>query len=133
MKPVDKFNPGQWLVENKLTSQSKVDEIRVGNPNLSDDMKEYLSTMIEVFGDGNDNEYPVGQKMEFRYEGIDKADNDYYNGDQIEEFKNTRDFLEQKGPITFNHDKIDFTFSSDGEDIIMNWIEPDWEKLYGKL
>jgi hypothetical protein len=28
MRKVDNFNPGQWLIENKLTSQSKLTEIR---------------------------------------------------------------------------------------------------------
>jgi hypothetical protein len=26
MNPADKFNPGKWLVENKLTNQSRLDE-----------------------------------------------------------------------------------------------------------
>lgn len=131
MRPVDKFNPGQWLVENKLTNQSKLYEIKVGNPNLSDDMKEYLLKMIHWFNDGNDNEYPVGKEMEYRIEEINFDDHEFWGPEIKEKFMITRDFLERNGPVTLN-DRIDYTYSADGEDIVMNWVEPDWDELNSK-
>jgi hypothetical protein len=32
MKQADKFNPGKWLIENKLTNQSKLTETKIANP-----------------------------------------------------------------------------------------------------
>jgi len=32
MKQADNFNPGNWLVENKLTNQSKLTEMKIANP-----------------------------------------------------------------------------------------------------
>jgi hypothetical protein len=32
MKKADNFNPGKWLVENKLTNQSKLNELTVNDP-----------------------------------------------------------------------------------------------------
>jgi len=131
MKKADNFNPGQWLIENKLTNQSKLTEMpKIQNPTLPpDDIQEYLLGMIDDFGAGNDNEYEPGTEMEFRYDGIDFGDIDVFDEENINKFKEVRDYLERKGPTILN-DKIgDLTFSTDGEDIIMNWVEPDWEQL----
>jgi hypothetical protein len=43
MKKADNFNPGKWLVENKITTQSKLNEEKP-----TDDMvKDYWSIMVE--------------------------------------------------------------------------------------
>ena len=31
MKKADNFNPGKWLVENKITTQSRLNEIQINN------------------------------------------------------------------------------------------------------
>jgi hypothetical protein len=125
MKQADNFNPGNWLVENKLTNQSKLTEMpKIANPTLPpDDIQEYLLGMIDDFGAGNDNEYEPGTEMEFRLEGIDFEDED------DDYFFTVRDYLKKKSPIILNDKTGDLTFSTDGEDIIMNWVEPDWEQL----
>ena len=52
MKKADNFDPGQWLVENKLTNQSKIEEIKVKDPN-----KKVNFDSIEI--DANDpSDYP---------------------------------------------------------------------------
>jgi hypothetical protein len=99
------------------------------NTTPPEDVKEYLSGMIQDFNDGNDNEYPEGEKMEFRYEGITFSDYDLEEEDR-EEFKSVRSYLEKNGPVTINN-RIDYKYSTDGEVIIMNWTEPNWDELNG--
>jgi hypothetical protein len=128
MKKADNFNPGQWLIENKLTNQSKLDEIKVLNPvEPPEEIKSYLLELIQIYGNGNNNEYNEGQKMEVGFEGIAYDDWDM-EPEQREEFKRARNYLKKNGPTTVKY-KINYTFSTDGEDITMNWIEPNWEEL----
>jgi hypothetical protein len=42
MKKADNFNPGKWLVENKITSQSKIDE----NVHLDDSSGELSGAVV---------------------------------------------------------------------------------------
>jgi hypothetical protein len=101
---------------------TKINEIKVRNPIIPpDDIKEYLLDMVDEFASGNDNDYLPGTAMEFRHEGIDFEDED------DDYFFTVRDYLKGKGSITLNDGIGDLTYSTDGEDIIMNWIEPDWE------
>jgi hypothetical protein len=93
-----------------------------------ENIKKYLLDMTVAFGEGNDNEYPEGKEMEFKYEGIDKEDIDMYDEEDIDNFIEARDFLEKNGPIEIN-DIIDWNYSTNGKDIIMNWIEPNWDEI----
>jgi len=53
MKKADNFNPGQWLVENKLTNQSQLNEM----PKIMDPTRKVDLSSIEI--DGVDrNDYP---------------------------------------------------------------------------
>jgi hypothetical protein len=117
------------ILNEEFKRMQKLAGILNENTAPSEDIKEYLLGMVQDFNDGNDNEYPEGKKMEFRYEGITFGDYDLEEEDR-EEFKNVKSYLEQNGPITLN-DRIDYTFSTDGEDIIMNWVEPNWDELNG--
>jgi len=47
MKKADKFNPGKWLVENKLTNNSKISE--ENQPTITDEDKTFLEGEIEKF------------------------------------------------------------------------------------
>jgi hypothetical protein len=132
MKQVDNFNPGRWLVENKLTSQSKLGESRIINPKEPhEDVKPFLLDLIQFYSRGNDNEYEPGTPMTVDFEGINYDDWDMEPEDR-REFRRVREYLNKKGPVTFK-DRINYTFSTsaDGQDIIMNWIEPDWDELNG--
>jgi hypothetical protein len=64
--------------------------------------KKYLLNMIQDFNDGNDNEYPVGEEMEFEYNGIEREDVDNYGEEEVNAFKEAREFLKKNGPITIN-------------------------------
>ncbi len=102
--------------------------VNEANNNIPQDITNYLSDMIEDFSTGNDNEYPVGKKMRFSYEEIEKGDRDIYDDEDVDMFYKTREFLKNNGPATIN-DKINYTYSTDGEDIHVDWVEPDWSKL----
>jgi len=53
MKQADNFNPGQWLVENKLTNQSQLNEMS----KIMDSTRKVNLSSIEI--DGVDrNDYP---------------------------------------------------------------------------
>jgi hypothetical protein len=88
--------------------------------------------MVEEFSAGNDNEYPVGKKMEFKYESIEKEDIDNYGEEEVNTFKKAKEFLVKNGPVTINN-RIDYTFSTKGKDIVMNWVEPNWDQLNENL
>jgi hypothetical protein len=45
MKKADNFNPGKWLVENKLTNQSKLIEMKVANPLPGANVKQILTNI----------------------------------------------------------------------------------------
>ena len=92
-------------------------------------IKKYLLNMIQDFSNGNDNEYPVGEEMYFEYEGIEKEDIDNYGEEEVNAFKEAREFLEKNGPITINN-RIDYTYSTDGNNIKMEWVEPDWDNMF---
>jgi hypothetical protein len=52
MKKVDNFNPGQWLIENKLTNQSKLIEMKINDPTTSA-IKSYILQYFKY----NDDEF----------------------------------------------------------------------------
>ena len=38
MKKVDNFNPGKWLVENKITTQSRLNEMSIDDTFKADEL-----------------------------------------------------------------------------------------------
>ena len=46
MKKADNFNPGKWLIENKLTNQSKLTEMpKIGNPLPGANVRQILANI----------------------------------------------------------------------------------------
>ena len=123
---MDNFDLRKYLAEGRLLKEE-----------LTPPMEDYLLGMFEEFVMGNDNEYPIGTEMETRYEEIEKGDDDLYGEEKAKLFYDTRDFLNTQGPTTLMRKQgkgIELIFSIDGDDIVLNWIEPDWDNLAeGKL
>ena len=118
---MDNFDLRKYLAEGKLLKEE-----------LTPPMEDYLLGMFEEFVMGNDNEYPIGTEMETRYEEIEKGDDDLYGEEEAKLFYDTRDFLNTQGPTTLMRKQgkgIELIFSIDGDDIVLNWIEPDWDNL----
>ena len=91
------------------------------------DIKNFLLGMMDSFSEGNDNEYPAGKHMEFKYEE-EYGDEDLYGEKTAKLFNKAKLFLSKSGPVTiqdtFAGQPLDLTFSVDGGDIKMEWIEP---------
>ena len=118
------FDLKKYLAENKLLKEE--------TGGITPPIEDYLLGMFEEFAMGNDNEYPAGTEMETRYEEIEKGDSDLYGDDEAALFYKTHDFLNTQGPITLMRKQgkpVELTYSVEGEDIILNWIEPDWDNL----
>lgn len=120
------------LNEQYLRMQKLAGIITEGQNNIPEDIEEYLQMMISDFSDGNDNEYPAGEKMEFSHTEIEHGDVDNYGEEGVAAFFKTRDFLKNNGPVSISDGEpnVDYTFSTQGKNINMNWIEPDYNYDY---
>jgi hypothetical protein len=103
----------------------------INEEEISSDLKSFLLGMMDTFSEGNDNDYPAGEHMEFKYEE-EMGDEDLYDEKTAMLFNKAKMFLSKNGPITLQ-DKyagvpLDLTFSTDGEDIKMEWIEPSLDE-----
>jgi hypothetical protein len=119
----------QQTLEKLYNDLRGISELKI-IPSVMDipkDVKNYLSDMIKEFCVNNDNEYPEGTKVSFAHEEIEKGDRDNYDDEDVDTFYKTRDYLKKHQPITINDTKIDYTFSTDGEDVYIEWIEPNWD------
>jgi hypothetical protein len=66
MKKADNFNPAKWLVENKLTSQSKLNEVATPNWESIDEYKSILDDYFDTYG--------LEDPEEFAFEVFDNGD-----------------------------------------------------------
>ena len=80
MKKADKFDAGKWLVENKLTNQSKIEEIKVKDPNRKVNFES-----IEI-DDVDDNDYPDFSNAYVSY--AEYADGTPLTNAELEKFEN---------------------------------------------
>ena len=112
----------------QLAGIKSLNELGINNPNKPPEVVEnYLSGLINMFNAGNDNIYDIGKEMEYEYEGIEYGDEDEY--DNANEFKISLEYL-KKHKKCIIHNTIDYKFSTpNGEDILMQWIEPDWDNI----
>jgi hypothetical protein len=112
---ITKTGPKSWKVNEMDEAEAPLD------------IKDFLLGMMDSFADGNDNDYPAGEHMEFKYEE-EMGDEDLYDEKTAMLFNKAKMFLSKNGPVTlqdtFAGQPLDLTFSTDGEDIKMEWIEP---------
>lgn len=119
MKKVDNFNPGQWLVENKLTNQSKLNEMVVNDPLEEPIDRKILRIIKSKIGDLNTQMIDGILYIDFddignlwvnvfeevfghEYNDDDDNDEDYYNFNKIQNI--TRDLLSNNGEIEVEYD-----------------------------
>jgi hypothetical protein len=118
MKKSDNFNPGKWLVENKLTTQSKINEIKVIDP-LQDQIDLKITNIIEpkiggvntqmiddvlhVDFDDIGNLWTNVFEEAFGHEYDEDNDEDYDNFNKIQYI--TRDLLSNNGEIEVEYDR----------------------------
>ena len=116
-------------IANKLLERGDDESIFENQNNIPEDIEEYLQMMISDFSEGNDNIYPAGKKMKFSHEEMEHGDADNYGEEGAAAFFKTRDFLKNNGPVSISDGEpnVDYTFSTQGKNINMNWIEPDYD------
>jgi hypothetical protein len=122
----------QILSEEFRRMQKLAGIITENQNNIPEDIEEYLQMMISDFSDGNDNEYPAGKKMKFSHTEMENGDEDNYGEEGAAAFFKTREFLKNNGPVSISDGEpnVDYTFSTQGKNINMNWIEPDYDYDY---
>jgi hypothetical protein len=118
MKKVDNFNPGQWLVENKLTNQSKLNEMVVNDPLEEPIDRKILRIIKSKIGDLNTQMIDgvlyidfddIGTlwanvfEEVFGHEFDDDADGYYDVFNKIQDI--TRDLLSNNGEIEVEYDR----------------------------
>jgi hypothetical protein len=123
MKKADNFNPGKWLVENKITTQSRLSE------NVSNDVEAYLSENFTIYLEGGDTfEEDPGELHTFTMEADEFGDPENYDDSDMF-FKAVKQL--DKSPIMLKYDKDyigDYgkvNVKSDGTDIFISFIVPE--------
>ena len=88
-------------------------------------IESYLKEMIYDFCVGNDNEYEIGEEIEFRYEEIEKGDLDNYDEEDVNRFYEVRKYISEVGEIVYldENSKIEYKFEVIENDIVCRFIE----------
>ena len=99
------------------------------NEKLNENVINYFEKMIYDFCCGNDNEYNEGTLMSFLYEEIEKGDDDLYDEEDVENFFEVREFIENEGGEVkyvgkFNDKDLEYVFKVIEGDIECSWVEP---------
>ena len=101
MKQADNFNASKWLVENKITTQSRLDENNNQKPDFSSDAKNNFPELVKKYGtqvvDALENSYENFIDM---YSSPVKVNIKYRKS--IENYKNNPKDLEDLIQMTVN-------------------------------
>ena len=125
MKKADNFNPGKWLIENKLTNQSQLNEMPIiTDPrSVPEDIKTFVLDwgIGLVYEDIDEDDWNEGEEMENTID-LDFFD---YDDEEYEMCKKTIDFIQKrKGKVTFYDEEFkNVTLSLNEEGIVVNWIQ----------
>jgi len=126
MKKADNFNPGKWLIENKLTNQSKINELLTDPRPVPEDIKKFISDEINnLYDSAREN----GNKMEL-----------FINEKNVEDknkaaFEKTKKYMPKKERVIFKDKefgKVELTFAinkrdiNDESTIAVSWEEPEF-------
>jgi len=119
MKKADNFNPAKWLVENKLTSQSKLNE------EVSNDVKQFLNKEFEIYLEGGDTfEEEPGEIHVFTMEEDDERykDDGHFNS-AINQLQNNPIILDYNKNYTGDYGKV--IASANVKNIFISFIVPE--------
>jgi hypothetical protein len=119
MKQIDNFNPGSWLVENKLTSQSKLNE------EVSNDVKQFLNNEFEIYLEGGDTfEEKPGETHVFTMEEDDERyKDDWLFNSAINQLQNNPIVLDYNKDYTGDYGKV--IASANVKNIFISFIVPE--------
>jgi hypothetical protein len=119
MKKADNFNPGKWLVENKITTQSRLNE------EVSDDVENYLNELFEIYLEGGDSfEEEPGETHVFTMEEDDERykDDGLFNS-AINQLQNNPIVLDYNKNYTGDYGKV--IASANVKNIFISFIVPE--------
>ena len=102
------------------------------NVKLNEKVINYFEEMIDDFCSGNDNNYGAGNEVSFLFEGDEKANLDYYDEEDVNDFIEVREFIRNEGGEVkymgmFGDEDLEYTFKVIGDDIKCSFLEPEWE------
>lgn len=119
MKKADNFDPCKWLVENKITTQSKLNE------EVSNDVKQYLNKQFEIYLEGGDTfEEEPGKIHVFTMNEDDEQykDNWLFNS-AINQLQNSPIVLDYNKDYIGDYGKV--TVKADIKNIYISFIVPE--------
>ena len=92
---------------------------------MKKEINDYLESMIYDFCNGNDNEYGIGNLVEFRYEEIEKGDLEIYDEEDVNMFYEVREYISEVKEVNYlcEDDKIEYKFIVEENDIVCSFIE----------
>jgi hypothetical protein len=77
--------------------------------------------MFMEFNEGNDNEYPKGERLESRWEECEKGDLDNYEEEDVNFYFECKNILgEDVYKVII--DECEFSLYVEGEDLVLSWI-----------
>lgn len=119
MKKADNFSPAKWLVENKLTSQSKLNE------EVSNDVKQFLNNEFEIYLEGGDTfEEEPGETHVFTMEEDDERyKDDWLFNSAINQLQNNPIVLDYNKDYTGDYGKV--IASANVKNIFISFIVPE--------
>jgi hypothetical protein len=69
-------------------------------------MEKMENVLIEWFGCGNDNEYKVGERVEYLWEDIEYSDRDNYDDEFVDEWVDLKNRLKNGNIVNDEWDEI---------------------------
>ena len=122
---MDNFDYKQFLVENRLTTNSRR-MLKENEEQIPEDIKIYLLSMIDDFSDGNDNYYSIGQELESRFEKSNQGNEDWAGEEGVLMFNKALEYVKSHPNLTIydggiNDETFKYKTSEDGNDIIATW------------
>jgi hypothetical protein len=119
MKKADNFDASKWLVENKITFQSRLNE------EVSDDVKQFLNNEFEIYLEGGDSfEEEPGETHVFTMEEDDERykDDELFNS-AINQLQNNPIILDYNKNYTGDYGKV--IASANVKNIFISFIVPE--------
>jgi hypothetical protein len=119
MTKSDNFDAGKWLVENKMTTQSKLNE------EVSDNVKQFLNNEFEIYLEGGDSfEEEPGETHVFTMEEDEEPYKDnYLFNSAINQLQNNPIVLDYNKDYIGDYGKV--TASANAKNIFISFIVPD--------
>ena len=109
-------------MEDKVADEVSMNEEEGGN-----EFKTYLTDLFDSVDLGD--EYEEGPQS-FTFEKMEYADEDAMGGEDAEMFEPAHEYITSKGEVKVSSNQIPLIFTTEGEDIVVNFNTEDFPSLY---